>query len=39
MDVKRAIDMLLIYKHLVELFYKIVHTINAKDYTKEQLNV
>ncbi len=26
-------------KELTELFYHTVHTINAKDYTKEQLNV
>lgn len=26
-------------KHLVELFYQTVHSINAKDYTDEQLNV
>lgn len=26
-------------KELVELFYNTVHTVNAKDYTKEQLNV
>lgn len=26
-------------KELVELFYHTVHTINAKDYTQEQLNV
>lgn len=26
-------------KELTELFYNTVHTINAKDYTKEQLNV
>lgn len=26
-------------KHLAELFYQTVHTINAKDYTEEQLNV
>ncbi len=26
-------------KYLVELFYNTVHTINAKDYTEEQLNV
>ncbi len=26
-------------KELAELFYDTVHTINAKDYTKEQLNV
>lgn len=25
-------------KHLVELFYQTVHSINAKDYTDEQLN-
>ena len=24
---------------IVELFYHTVHTVNAKDYTKEQLNV
>ena len=24
---------------LTELFYNTVHTVNAKDYTKEQLNV
>lgn len=26
-------------KELVELFYNTVHTVNAKDYTEEQLNV
>lgn len=26
-------------KELIELFYNTVHTVNAKDYTKEQLNV
>ncbi len=26
-------------KDLVELFYNTVHSINAKDYTEEQLNV
>ena len=26
-------------KKLTELFYHTVHTVNAKDYTKEQLNV
>lgn len=26
-------------KELVELFYNTVHTVNAKDYTKEQLSV
>lgn len=26
-------------KHLIKLFYNTVHTINAKDYTNEQLNV
>ncbi len=26
-------------KELIELFYNTVHTINAKDYTKEQLDV
>lgn len=26
-------------KEIVELFYNTVHTINAKDYTEEQLNV
>ena len=26
-------------KELKELFYNTVHTVNAKDYTKEQLNV
>ena len=26
-------------KELTELFYNTIHTINAKDYTKEQLNV
>lgn len=26
-------------KEIAELFYNTVHTINAKDYTKEQLNV
>lgn len=26
-------------KHLAELFYETVHTVNAKDYTEEQLNV
>ena len=26
-------------KELAQLFYDTVHTINAKDYTKEQLNV
>lgn len=26
-------------KHLAELFYQTVHSINAKDYTDEQLNV
>lgn len=26
-------------KELTELFYNTVHTVNAKDYTKEQLNV
>lgn len=26
-------------KAITELFYNTVHTINAKDYTKEQLNV
>lgn len=26
-------------KYLAKLFYNTVHTINAKDYTKEQLNV
>ena len=26
-------------KELAELFYNTVHTVNAKDYTKEQLNV
>ena len=26
-------------KELTELFYNTVHTINAKDYTKEQLDV
>lgn len=26
-------------KHLAELFYNTVHTVNAKDYTQEQLNV
>lgn len=25
-------------KYLAKLFYNTVHTINAKDYTKEQLN-
>lgn len=25
-------------KELIELFYNTVHTVNAKDYTKEQLN-
>ena len=25
-------------KEITELFYNTVHTINAKDYTKEQLN-
>ena len=24
---------------LIKLFYQTVHTVNAKDYTKEQLNV
>jgi len=27
------------YKDLAELFYNTVHSINAKDYTEEQLNV
>lgn len=26
-------------KELTELFYSTVHTVNAKDYTKEQLDV
>ncbi len=26
-------------ENLAELFYHTVHTVNAKDYTKEQLNV
>lgn len=26
-------------KELTELFYNTVHTVNAKDYTKEQLNI
>lgn len=26
-------------KYITELFYNTVHTVNAKDYTKEQLNV
>lgn len=26
-------------EHLAELFYRTVHTINAVDYTQEQLNV
>ena len=26
-------------KYLAELFYQTVHTVNAKDYTKEQLDV
>lgn len=26
-------------KELAELFYNTVHTVNAKDYTKEQLDV
>ena len=26
-------------RHLAELFYHTVHTINAKTYTKEQLDV
>lgn len=26
-------------KHLADLFYDTVHTVNAKDYTKEQLDV
>ena len=26
-------------KYLAELFYQTVHTINANDYTKEQLDV
>lgn len=26
-------------KELADLFYNTVHTVNAKDYTKEQLNV
>lgn len=26
-------------KHLIKLFYDTVHFVNAKDYTKEQLNV
>ena len=26
-------------KELTELFYNTVHNVNAKDYTKEQLNV
>lgn len=26
-------------KELTELFYHTVHTVNARDYTKEQLNV
>ena len=26
-------------KEITELFYNTVHTINAKDYTKEQLDV
>lgn len=26
-------------KHLAKLFYETIHTINAKDYTEEQLNV
>lgn len=26
-------------KHLAELFYETVHAVNAKDYTKEQLDV
>ena len=26
-------------EHLAELFYQTVHTINAKDYTQEQVNV
>lgn len=26
-------------KYIVELFYQTVHTVNAKDYTEEQLNV
>lgn len=26
-------------KELTELFYNTVHTVNAKDYTKEQLDV
>lgn len=26
-------------KELTELFYNTVHTVNIKDYTKEQLNV
>lgn len=25
-------------KELIELFYNTVHTVNAKDYTKEQLD-
>lgn len=27
------------YKELTELFYNTVHNVNAKDYTREQLNV
>ena len=26
-------------KQLAELFYQTVHSVNSKDYTKEQLNV
>ena len=26
-------------EYLAELFYQIVHNVNAKDYTKEQLDV
>lgn len=26
-------------KEIIELFYNTVHTVNAKDYTKEQLDV
>lgn len=26
-------------EHMAELFYETVHTVNAKDYTEEQLNV
>lgn len=27
------------FKEIIELFYNTVHTVNAKDYTKEQLDV